>query len=381
MNEINRVILIVLDSAGVGFLPDASEYNDLGADTIAHIAKACNGLNLPNMQQLGLGNISAIQGVEPLALSLCKGSFGKASEMSAGKDTTIGHWEIAGAITEQPLPTYPNGFPDEIIQKFEQASGYRTIGNIVASGTEIINQYGDEHVKTKKLIVYTSADSVFQIAAHEEIVGLEELYRVCEIARKQLKVGRIIARPFIGSSGHYIRTANRHDYSLNPPENMLDRLKSKNFSVIGIGKINDIFAGSGLTGYVRTHDNMEGVDKTIDFIKQTSEGLIFTNLVDFDMKFGHRRDAFGYKKALEEFDSRLPELYSVMKDDDLLIITADHGCDPTFKGTDHTREYIPILCYGKKIPVKNIGVRKSFADIAATIEYLILKKDSQNSFF
>lgn len=381
MQKINRVTIIVLDSAGIGALPDAELYGDAGVNTLAHIASACNGISLPNMQKLGLGNLSSIQGVMPRELKECTGSFGTAAELSKGKDTTIGHWEIAGVITHDALPTYPDGFPAGIIERFEKACGYSTLGNIVASGTEIINQFGDEHVETKKLIVYTSADSVFQIAAHEEVVPLSELYRICEIAREQLKVGRIIARPFIGSHGNYTRTANRHDYSLVPPHNLLNRLQDSGLAVIGVGKIYDIFAGSGVTQSVRTQDNMQGVDRTIEFLKQDNRGLIFTNLVDFDMKFGHRRDASGYKNALEEFDRRLPEIYAALRDDDLLIITADHGCDPTHSGSDHTREYIPLLCYGKQLPVKNLGVRTSFADIAATVEKLLLAKDNENSFF
>ena len=381
MQTINRVTIIVLDSAGIGFLPDAAQYGDCGANTIVHTAEACGGLHLPNLQKLGLGNLANIAGVAPVALSECQGSYARAAELSQGKDTTIGHWEIAGVITEEPLPTYPNGFPAEIIEAFEKECGRGTLGNKVASGTEIINEYGDEHVKTGKLIVYTSADSVFQIAAHEDIVPLPELYRYCEIARRQLKVGRIIARPFIGSSGKYARTANRHDYSLAPEETMLNRLSARGLDVIGIGKIFDIYAGSGVTEYVRTHDNMEGVDQTIAYLKKENRGLIFTNLVDFDMKFGHRRDAFGYKAALEQFDRRLPEIYDALQDDDLLIITADHGCDPIFKGTDHTREYIPVLCYGKKLPAKDLGLRKSFSDIATTVETLLLKQAKQNSFY
>jgi len=380
MQKINRVTIIVLDSAGIGALPDAELYGDSGVNTLAHIAEKCNGINLPNMQKLGLGNLCSIQGVAPVELNKCTGSFGIAAELSKGKDTTIGHWEIAGVITEEALPTYPDGFPDEIIESFEAACGYQTIGNIVASGTEIINRFGDEHVQTRKLIVYTSADSVFQIAAHEEVVPLPELYRICEIARVQLKVGRIIARPFVGSNGNYTRTANRHDYSLVPPSNLLNRLQDNGLSVIGVGKIYDIFAGSGVTESVRTQDNMQGVDRTIEYLKKDNRGLIFSNLVDFDMKFGHRRDASGYKQALEEFDTRLPEIFSSMQDDDLLIITADHGCDPTHSGTDHTREYIPLLCYGRNLPVKNLGIRQSFADIAATVENLLLGKESENSF-
>ncbi|MBB6460702.1 phosphopentomutase [Flammeovirga kamogawensis] len=368
---INRVALIVLDSVGIGFSSDADEYGDRGANTLGHIADSA-GLDIPNMHEMGLGNIAPLHGLPPMGTT--SAAYGKAKEVSKGKDTTTGHWEIAGQILSEALPTYPNGFPAEIMEAFEKETGKGTIGNIVASGTAIINELGDEHVATGKLIIYTSADSVFQIAAHEDIVPLEDLYRYCEIARKQLNVGRVIARPFIGKSGNYERTSNRHDYSLEPAENMLTRIIASGKDSIGIGKIYDIYAGKGFTDHTYTKSNSEGIDKTIEFLKQDNEGLIFTNLVDFDMLFGHRRDLIGYRDALEYFDQRLPEITAAMKDDDILIITADHGNDPIFKGTDHTREHIPILVFGKKIKPVNIGFRSTFADIGTTIEELLLNE-------
>ncbi|PWJ39960.1 phosphopentomutase [Sediminitomix flava] len=378
MKNIDRVILVVLDSVGIGFSADADEYGDLGANTLGHIADAV-GLDVPNMHKMGLGNIAPIKGLNPLKQTTA--AYGMAKEVSKGKDTTTGHWEIAGLTLTEPFPTYPNGFPKEIMDEFEQKTGRGTIGNKVASGTAIIDELGDAHVETGKLIIYTSADSVFQIAAHEEIVPIDELYRYCEIAREMLNVGRVIARPFIGESGNYTRTPNRHDYSLEPiGETMMDRIKSANQSVMAVGKISDIFGGRGFTDSVRTKDNQEGIDRTIEYINTDKKGLIFTNLVDFDMHFGHRRDVKGYRQCLEEFDQRLPEITSAMKENDMLIITADHGNDPIFKGTDHTREHIPILVYGKNIKAEDIGFRNSFTDIAATIEDVLLNKSAENSF-
>ncbi len=380
MQKINRVTLIVLDSAGVGALPDASEYGDIGSNTFGNLARATGGLNLPHLQKMGLGNIIDIKGVTPLK-SPVHAAFGKAMEASSGKDTTIGHWEIGGIIKKDPFPTYPNGFPPEIIHEFETKTGRKVIGNCVASGTDIIDRLGEEHVKTGALIVYTSADSVFQIAAHEGVVSIDELYRYCEIAREMLSVGRVIARPFMGEVGHFKRTSNRHDYSIEPQGvTILDQLKEAGKEVLGVGKIYDIFAGRGLTDYVRSKSNMDGVDRTLDYMRQNSSGLIFTNLVDFDMNYGHRRDAEGYKKALEDFDARLPEIIGAMKDDDILMITADHGCDPTHAGTDHTREYIPILVYGKALRGSDLGTRHSFADIAKTIGELLLNRKEEGSF-
>lgn len=380
MSKINRVTLIVLDSAGVGALPDAAQYGDQGANTFGNLSRAAGGLTLPHMQKMGLGNIIDIQGVAPIS-NVVNAAYGKAMEASSGKDTTIGHWEIGGIIKTNPFPTFPGGFPSSIIEEFEKKTGRKVIGNCVASGTEIIDRLGEEHVKTGALIVYTSADSVFQIAAHEGIVPINELYRYCEIAREMLAVGRVIARPFIGDVGAFKRTSNRHDYSIEPEGvTILDQLKEAGKDVLGVGKIFDIFAGRGLTNYVRSKSNMDGVDRTIDYLKQNNRGLIFTNLVDFDMNFGHRRDVMGYKNALEEFDARLPEIISLMKEDDLLILTADHGCDPTHAGTDHTREYIPILVYGKSLKGGDLGIRSSFADIANTIGELLLDKKVEGSF-
>lgn len=374
-----RVIIVVLDSFGVGFLPDAEKYGDLGANTFAHTAYATGGLNLANMEKLGLGNIAVAQGVD--AVVNTSGAYGKAMEKSNGKDTIMGHWEMAGLITKEAMPTYPEGFPDEIIDDFIKKTGRGVIGNKVASGTQIIAKLGDEHVKTGDLIIYTSADSVFQIAAHEEIVPIEKLYEYCEIAREMLKVGRVIARPFIGESGEYKRTANRHDYALKPSETMLDRLEKAGKDVIGVGKINDIFAGKGITEYIRTTSNDDGINKTISYIEKENHGLIFTNLLDFDMYYGHRRDPVGYKNALEEFDRRLPEIMKAMHGNDILIITADHGCDPIFKGTDHTREYIPILVAGDRVRGNYIGVRSSFSDIADTVEEALLGVEKEGSFY
>jgi len=366
-----RVILIAMDSVGIGELPDAAKYGDAGSNTLGNIAKQVEGLKLKNLTELGLGNIEGVVGVtkaiEP------KGSFGRASEASPGKDTTTGHWEIAGIKLEKPFPTFPGGFPQDLVDSFEKAIGRKTLGNEVASGTEIIARLGDEHVRTGYPIIYTSADSVFQIAAHEEVISLPELYKMCESAREMLKgdyaVGRVIARPFRGSSGSYKRTANRRDYSLLPTgRTMLDVIKENQLEVMAVGKIEDIFAGVGITDAVHTESNMDGVDKTLDYMKKGNKGLIFTNLVDFDMLYGHRNDVQGYAKALEEFDARIPEITELMGDEDVLVITADHGCDPSTESTDHSREYIPILVYGKHIkPGVNIGTRDSYSDIGATV--------------
>jgi phosphopentomutase len=368
--QIDRIILIVLDSAGIGELPDAAKYGDVGSNTIVNIAKAVGGLKTPNLGKLGLGNIAEIEGVPASASP--EGCYGKMDELSAGKDTTTGHWEIAGLKLEVPFPTYPKGFPQEVISSFEEAAGRKAIGNKAASGTEIIKELGEEHVKTGNLIVYTSADSVFQIAAHEDIVPIEELYSICKKTRELLmgkhSVCRVIARPFIGKIGEFKRTPRRHDYALKPSgETVLDLINKKGLKVYGVGKIYDIFTGQGVSETVSTVSNHDGINKTLDFMKSVNEGLIFTNLVDFDMLYGHRNDIEGYANALKEFDERLPEITGAMRENDLLIITADHGCDPTFPGTDHTREYIPLLVYGKNIKKGvNLGVRESFADIAAT---------------
>lgn len=371
-----RVILIVLDSVGIGELPDAEFFNDKGSHTLDNTFNACKGLSLPNLKKLGLGNI---EGVNSLGKEKCvKGSFGKAMEKSMGKDTITGHWEIAGVITKTPLKTYPNGFPEDIIEEFkEKAKVEGILGNKVASGTEIIKELGKEHIKTKYPIVYTSADSVFQIAAHEEVIPLDKLYDMCKKAREFLVgdkiIGRVIARPFIGKEGNFTRTSNRHDYALDPfSKTILDYIKENNMEVKSVGKIKDIFNSKGITEGISTKSNMDGVDKTLNFMKEDFSGLIFTNLVEFDMNFGHRNDAIGYGKALEDFDNRMEEIFNAMKKEDILIITADHGCDPTTLSTDHSREYIPILVYGENIKENiNIGVQSSFSNIGKTIlDYL-----------
>ena len=369
-----RAIFIVLDSVGIGEMPDAPEYGDGGSNTLGNIARVRGGLHLPHLQECGLGNISPIQGVEPVQSPT--GSFGKMAEKSPGKDTTTGHWEMAGVVLEKAFPTFPHGFPEDFIQAYEKRIGRQVLGNEVASGTEIIQRLGKEHVKTGKPIVYTSADSVFQVAAHEDVIPLDELMRICEIAREmlvgELKVGRVIARPFLGTEENFYRTTNRHDFAIEPPHKiLLDGIKDKGLHVMAVGKIKDIYAGHGVTEYVLTKGNMDGVDKTLEFMKQKKPGLIMTNLVDFDMLYGHRNDVEGYAKALEEFDTRMPEILALMEDEDILILTADHGCDPTNASTDHSREYVPLLLVGKAIiPGKDLGIRASFADLGATlVEY------------
>lgn len=371
MPDINRVILIVLDSVGVGELPDSADYGDVGSNTVGNIVKACGCISLPNLTRLGMGKIDGIDYL-PVPGEVI-GSYGKMAEVSKGKDTITGHWEISGLQLKYPFPTYPGGFSADIIDRFEKMTGRGVLANCVASGTEIIKEYGEEHMKTGKLIVYTSADSVFQIAAHEEIVPLEELYRICRLAREMLQgenmVGRVIARPFLGQPGNFSRTSNRRDFSAEPTsDTILDKLQQKGLDVIAVGKIEDIFSGKGITQAEHTKSNMNGVDVTLNYMKQQNKGMIFTNLVDFDMLFGHRNNAEGYKQALEEFDSRLPEIMSAMREDDLLLITADHGCDPTTPSTDHSREYIPLLLYGQNIRQDvNLGTRKTYADIASSI--------------
>lgn len=368
-----RTILIVLDSAGIGELPDAGEYGDKGSNTLLNIKKAVPDMDLKNMIKLGLSNIDGAAALSGVKVQNPTGAFGKLAELSKGKDTTIGHWEIAGVVVEKPLPTYPDGFPPELVAEFERKAGRKVIGNYPASGTEIIAKLGDEHVKTGSIILYTSADSVFQVAAHEDAVPVGELYEICQTARDMLVgghgVSRVIARPFTGTSGNYKRTANRKDFSLEPPgKTMLDYIKDAGQEVAAVGKIEDIFAGRGMTRAVHTKGNMDGVDKTLEYMKTVDKGLIFTNLVDFDMLYGHRNDYAGYANALVEFDDRLPEIMSAMKENDLLILTADHGCDPTTASTDHSREYIPLIAYGKNVKAGvNLGVRKSFGDIAATV--------------
>ncbi len=371
MENFDRVILLIMDSVGVGELPDANTYGDKGSNTLGNIAKELKGLNLPNLQSLGLGNIIDILGVERNINPL--GSYGKMAEVSPGKDTTTGHWELAGVILEKPFPTFPKGFPEDLILEFETKIGKKTIGNIVASGTEIITELGQKHMETGFPIVYTSADSVFQIAAHEEVIPLEELYKMCEIARELLKgeyeVGRVIARPFVGVTGNFTRTSNRHDYAIDTPTpTILDLLVERNIEVMAVGKIKDIFNGKGISAHKSTKTNDEGIYQTIELLKENKKGLIFANLVDFDMLFGHRNDVEGYGQALERLDVKLNDILDLLGEKDLLIITADHGCDPTTVSTDHSREYVPLIVYslGAKKGV-NLGTRASFSDVAATI--------------
>jgi len=362
MKKIKRVILVVLDSVGIGALPDAEEYGDLGANTLVHIAEKMHGLDLPKLEKLGLGKITPVPGLEGDISAIA--SYGKMAEASKGKDTTTGHWELSGIILEEPFPTYPNGFPAEIIDKFKEDIGRDILGNRAASGTKIIEELGKEHMDTGKPIVYTSADSVFQVAAHEDIIPIEELYDICKKARNILRgehaVGRVIARPFIGKPGNFKRTDRREDFSLEPiAPTMLDKIVASGQFVYGVGKIIDIFAGKGISKSNHTVDNMDTVDAMLDYLKEMKEGLLFANLVEFDMTYGHRRDVEGYDQALIDFDNRLPEIIDSMNDSDVLIITADHGCDPTFKGTDHTREYVPLLIYGENIKKNNnIRIRK-----------------------
>jgi phosphopentomutase len=381
----NRIVLIVLDGAGIGAMPDAPEWGDAGSDTFGHILES-RQLQLPNLQRIGLANIRPLQGLPPLDRP--DGSYGRCALRSNGKDTTTGHWEMAGIILERAFPTYPNGFPQTVIDRFVKETDVPgVLGNIPASGTEIIKVLGEEHVKTKKPIVYTSADSVFQIAAHEEVIPLTRLYEMCESARRILdgehKVGRVIARPFLGDPGGFYRTENRHDYAVPPPrENLLSALADEDLDVVCIGKIASIYDSVGVTKDLHAKNNEQSVDQTIAALNESSRGLIFSNLVDFDMLYGHRRDTEGYAKALERFDVRLPEMQKAMRDDDLMMITADHGNDPTFPGTDHTREYAPLLVYGKRARSGvNLGIRKSLADIGQTIaENFALKLTVGESF-
>lgn len=367
-----KAILIVLDSMGIGELPDAENYGDTGADTFGHVVENSRDFQIPNLRRLGLGNID---GVAKGSLKVLEpvGAYGKMKEVSKGKDTITGHWEIAGIETKTPFKTYPDGFPREFMDKFEALIGTECLGNYPASGTEIIDKLGPLHEETGKPIVYTSADSVFQIAANVEVIPLERLYEICKIARKLLvgefACGRVIARPYIIEDGKRIRTADRHDYAVSPSsETVLDKVNKTGKTVYAVGKISDIFNGQGVTKSVHTKSNMDGVDKTIDAIKEDFEGFIFTNLVDFDSQYGHRRDAEGYGHAIMEFDNRLPEIMEAMGEEDILILCADHGNDPVHAGWDHTREYVPVLAWGKEIKEGiDLGVRESFADIGATI--------------
>ncbi len=374
---INRVVIIVLDSVGIGELPDAHKFKDEGSNTLVNTALAVGGLNVPNLESFGLGKIDNIKGVSEDIDE--KAFYGKMIEMSAAKDTTSGHWEIMGVITEKPFPTYPDGFPDEVIEQFTKSIGRSILGNKTASGTEIIKELGEEHIKTGSPIVYTSADSVFQIAACEDIIPIETLYEICERAREILtgkhNVSRIIARPFIVENGIYTRTERRRDFSIPPPEKtILDKTVESGYKIVGVGKIGDIFAHRGLTKEIHATNNSEGILKTIECIKEDFKGIIFTNLIDFDMQYGHRNNPKGYAGALESFDRNLPEIVDSLKADDLLIITADHGCDPTTPGTDHSREYVPLLVFGKRLnKQRSLGIRKSFADIGATVSEALLK--------
>lgn len=371
--EIKRVIILVLDSVGAGEAEDAIEYGDWGANTLLHTLQYNPDLKLPNLEKLGL------RGVIFNEYGSYIGSYGRLKENSKGKDSISGHWEMAGVILKKAFPTYPNGFPKEVIEKFEMLTGKKALGNKPASGTEIIKELYEEHKKTGNPIVYTSADSVFQIAAHKEVIPLDELYRMCEIARNEVCVGehevaRVIARPFIGTpETGFIRTAERRDYAVKPPQKtVLDLVKEKGLRVVGIGKIHDLFAGVGLTESIHTENNIDGLEKTIEEVIKNYEGIIFTNLVEFDANWGHRRDFKAYGKGLKDVDDRLPIILENMKEYDLIIITADHGCDPTFKAhTDHTREFTPLLVYGRHVrPNINLGLRKSIADISATISQI-----------
>lgn len=368
-----RVFIIVLDSCGVGELPDAADFGDRECNTLKRISQSSK-FSCDNMRAMGLGNIDGCEYIGKVEKPTA--AVGRCAEASRGKDTTIGHWEISGIISPKPMPTYPDGFPNEIIEEFEKQTGRGVLCNKPYSGTQVIKDFGDEHIKTGKLIVYTSADSVFQIAAHEDVVPLEKLYEYCRIARRILvgenAVGRVIARPFITENGEYKRTANRHDFSLEPPrETLLDAVKRSGQTVYAIGKIHDIFAGRGMTDFVFTHSNTDGMQKTLEALDRDFEGLCFTNLVDFDMLYGHRQDIDGYANAFSEFDRWLASFTDKMLDGDMLIITADHGCDPGDESTDHSREYIPLIIYGKLIKPVNYGTRTTYADIAATVaEYL-----------
>lgn len=375
-----RVFLIVLDSFGIGEMEDAEQFGDKGTNTIGSVSTSTY-FDVPNLKKLGIFNIEGVccEKKEPVEAPLA--TVARMKELSAGKDTTIGHWEIAGLVSSDPLPVYPDGFPQEVLDEFTALTGRGVLCNKPYSGTEVIKDYGDEHVETGKLIVYTSADSVFQIAAHEDVVPLETLYEYCEKAREMLQgkhgVGRVIARPFVGTSGNYTRTSHRHDYSLLPPKTtMLDQIKEAGRDVIAVGKIKDIFAGKGITEFTYTQGNEEGIEKTLEYLDKDFDGLCFINLVDYDMLYGHRRDIDGYAKALAYFDEKLPDIMGKMREDDILMITADHGCDPGYtKTTDHTREHTPFLMYGKNIKPENLGTRDGFADIAATVlDYLNIEQ-------
>lgn len=368
----NKIHVVVMDSVGIGEAPDAANFGDVGSHTLGHIAEKMNGLTMPVMESMGLANIEPLQGMQ--ATNEPKAYYGKMQEASVGKDTMTGHWEIMGLNIDKPFKVYPDGFPAELIAELEKRTGRKVLCNQPASGTQVIEDFGKEHMETGAIIVYTSADPVLQIAAHEEIIPLDELYKICEIAREltlqpEYLVGRVIARPFIGTPGDFSRTSNRHDYALKPfGRTTMNVLKDAGLDVIAIGKISDIFNGEGVTDAVRTKNNTDGMDKFAEVVRRDFHGMSFLNLVDFDANFGHRRDPLGYGQALEEFDARLPEITSAMSEDDLLIITADHGNDPTFHGTDHTREYVPLIVYSPRFNGgAELELRDTFADIAATV--------------
>jgi len=367
-----KIHVVVMDSVGIGEAPDAAKFGDVGAHTLGHIAEKMNGLTMPNMESFGLANIEPLQGLQ--AVDAPKAYYGKMQEASVGKDTMTGHWEIMGLNIDKPFKVYPEGFPAELIAELEQRTGRKVLCNKPASGTQVIDDFGQEHMDTGAIIVYTSADPVLQIAAHEEIIPLDELYKICEIAREltlqpEYLVGRVIARPFIGTPGNFTRTPNRHDYALKPfGRTTMNALKDAGLDVIAIGKISDIFNGEGVTDAVRTKNNMDGMDQFAKVARRDFHGMSFLNLVDFDANFGHRRDPLGYGNALQEFDARLPEILEAMTEDDLMMITADHGNDPTFPGTDHTREYVPLIIYSPRFKGgSELALRETFADIAATV--------------
>lgn len=382
-----RALILILDGVGVGELPDARQYGDEGSNTLSNLAKAVGGLFLPNLERLGLGRIIPIKGLDAQIKAMA--NFGKMNEVSAGKDSTSGHWEIAGLILDKPFPTYPNGFPEEILNEFTKRTGYKVLGNKPASGTEIIKELGEEHLRTRKLIVYTSADSVFQIAAHESLVPVEKLYRICQTAREILRgehaVGRVIARPFIGDrADNFVRTPHRRDFSLKPRKPILHQiLKEHGWPVVSIGKIYDLYAGAGITKAVNTHNNAEVMASILKELEETKRGFMMANLVDFDMLWGHRNDINGFYTGLKEFDAWLPDFLNQLKDDDLVVITADHGNDPTTPSTDHSREYVPLLVFGPSFKSNiNLGTRQTFADVQATLaEYFkVPKTDAGESF-
>ncbi len=380
-----RVFLIVLDSFGIGEMADADNFGDKGANTLRSVSQS-EYSDLKNLRDLGLFNIDGVDFLEGVSEPI--GAFGRFSELSQGKDTTVGHWEICGIVSEKPMPTYPDGFPDDIINEFSTRCQRGVLCNKPYSGTDVLADFGEEHIKSGDLIVYTSADSVFQVAANEDVVPVDKLYEYCRIAREILKgehsVGRVIARPFTGENGNFRRTENRHDFSLAPPkDSVLDFISKSSKSVIAVGKINDIFSGKGITEYVYTSSNADGIKKTLEYMDKDFEGLCFVNLVDFDMVYGHRNDTDGYAKSLTEFDKALPDLFAKLKDDDILIITADHGCDPGFKAsTDHTREHTPCLIFGKRIKNANLGTKEGFCSIGKTIcDYIEVSSDTQGESF